>query len=427
MSEIEADDMDEIGAVESMDKLNSLRITSLDDDDIHDDEELQDDHDTDDDDDEESNESVVLGFVAKPKNSWSLLPQLFPSKAGGVPAWLDPVNLPSGRSCVCDICGEPLQFLLQIYAPIVEKDSTFHRTLFAFMCPSMTCLLRDQHEQWKRKSDKSSRSVKVFRGQLPRSNPFYSSEPPKHDGSDKACESGGLARCNWCGTWKGDKVCGKCRTVRYCSEKHQAIHWRTGHKTDCQRMCVSSQLSSSRLTNSHSETDIEKVSSKHLWPEFEIMHEYESEFDIEISHDNSYANAMVCKDRMDDSMKSLLANFEGDDDRKSWASFQGRLSKAPEQVLRYCRDVGSKPLWPMPSGLPSKEDIPKCSYCSGPMCYEFQILPQLLYYFGVKNDVDSLDWATIVVYTCEASCESSIAYKEEFAWVQLSVPSAVHQ
>lgn len=78
--------MDEIGAVESMDKLTSLRITSLDDDDIHDDEELQDDFDTDDDDeDEESNESVVLGFVAKPKNSWSLLPQLFPSKAGGVP------------------------------------------------------------------------------------------------------------------------------------------------------------------------------------------------------------------------------------------------------------------------------------------------------------------------------------------------------
>jgi hypothetical protein len=29
-------------------------------------------------------------------------------------AWLDPVNLPSGRSCVCDICEEPLQFLLQV-------------------------------------------------------------------------------------------------------------------------------------------------------------------------------------------------------------------------------------------------------------------------------------------------------------------------
>lgn len=48
-----------------------------------------------------------------------------------------------------------------------------------------------------------------------------------------------------------------------------------------------------------------------------------------------------------------------------------------------------------------------------------QIMPQLLYYFGVKNDPDSLDWATIVVYTCLESCETSMGYKEEFAWVQL--------
>ena len=48
-----------------------------------------------------------------------------------------------------------------------------------------------------------------------------------------------------------------------------------------------------------------------------------------------------------------------------------------------------------------------------------QILPQLLYYFGVKDDVDSLDWSTIAVYTCEASCEASLSYKEEFAWIQV--------
>jgi len=53
-----------------------------------------------------------------------------------------------------------------------------------------------------------------------------------------------------------------------------------------------------------------------------------------------------------------------------------------------------------------------------------QILPQLLYYFGVKNDADSLDWATIVVYTCKSSCEASMAYKEEFPWVQLYPTSA---
>ena len=52
-------------------------------------------------------------------------------------------------------------------------------------------------------------------------------------------------------------------------------------------------------------------------------------------------------------------------------------------------------------------------------------MPQLLYYFNVNDDGDSLDWATIVAYTCEASCEEGVAYKEEYAWVQLSSPSAI--
>lgn len=47
--------------------------------------------------------------------------------------------------------------IVKVYAPLTEKDSTFHRTLFIFMCTSMSCLLKDQHEQWKRNQDKSSR------------------------------------------------------------------------------------------------------------------------------------------------------------------------------------------------------------------------------------------------------------------------------
>jgi hypothetical protein len=29
--------------------------------------------------------------------------------------------------------------------------------------------------------------------------------------------------CSWCGTWKGDKLCGSCKTTRYCSVKHQVL------------------------------------------------------------------------------------------------------------------------------------------------------------------------------------------------------------
>ncbi|KAE8722319.1 Zinc finger (MYND type) family protein [Hibiscus syriacus] len=395
--------MDIDGKGDSMDELKGLRFTPLDDD--EDDEDIAVDEDDNDDDEDDDDEAVILGFVEKPEHSWSLLRQQFPSKAGGVPSWLDPDNLPSGISCVCDICGEPLQFLLQVYAPLVEKDSTFHRTLFVFMCLSMKCLLRDQHEQWKRHPDKQSRSVKVFRCQLPRTNPYYSSKPPEVNASDKPLTPG-APLCNWCGTWKGDKFCSSCKVARYCSQKHQVMHWRSGHKLECQQPSLSPQSP-------------EPIASKSLWPEYEIKNEHESEYDTEMSGDEGHTNnSLITRNRVDGATKSLMDYFEGDGDKKSWASFQERIAKAPEQVLRYCRSAGSKPLWPILGGHPSKADIPLCSYCGGRLCFEFQILPQLLYFFGVKNDADSLDWATIAVYTCEASCEG-VGYEQEFAWVQL--------
>ncbi|KAK7283693.1 hypothetical protein RIF29_13398 [Crotalaria pallida] len=382
---------------------------------IDNDEQEDDDFDDYDDDDEEE-DPATLGFVEKPKNQWSLLRQYFPSKAGGVPAWLDPLNIPSGRSSLCDICGDPLQFVLQVYAH-TEKESTFHRMLFVFMCPSMTCLLRDQHEQWKRQPEKPSRSVKVFRCQLPRINPFYSSESPKYDGSHRPTSSG-AALCNFCGTWKGDKLCSSCRQVRYCSEKHQALSWRLGHKIACQQMKISSPGCGS--TSLVSQKDhCHTVGSNNAWPEYEIIIEDESEYNTEISEDNTLTNSLISRSRADVTMNSLMDSFQGDDDRRSWAYFEERIAKAPKQVLRYYRNTSARPIWPVSSGRPSEADIPKCSYCGGPLCCEFQILPQLLYYFGVDNEANSLDWASIVVYTCEASCDAGLAYKEEYAWVQL--------
>ncbi|XP_009766240.1 uncharacterized protein [Nicotiana sylvestris] len=415
---------EEINATKSM---RSLQITLRDEEDEIDDSGEVNSYDDDDDDVEEEDEEkepVGLGVLEKPENSWSLRRELFPSKAGGTPAWLDPVNLPTGRSCLCDFCAEPLQFMLQVYAPLTEKDSTFHRTLFLFMCTSMACLLKDQHEQWKRNQVKPSRSVKVFCCQLPRNNSFYSSEPPRNNGKDKPSRAGAVL-CGWCGTWKGDKVCGGCRRAHYCSEKHQAVHWKSGHKRRCLPLEASESSNNwtvGEMQEVHGDFNPQSVASNSLWPEYEIA--ITDECEDKISDDNGELNSLISSSRVDESIESLIDSFEGEDDKKSWASFQERISRTPEQVLRYYRDAGAKPLWPMSSGQPSKAEIPKCSYCGGRRVFEFQVLPQVLYYFGVENDVNSLDWATIAVYTCEASCDGSMAYKEEFVWVQIASQSS---
>lgn len=67
----------------------TLRITSLDDDEDESPVENNTNQITqlseDDEEDDDDEMLVTLGFVEKPKNDWSLLPHLFPSKAGGFP------------------------------------------------------------------------------------------------------------------------------------------------------------------------------------------------------------------------------------------------------------------------------------------------------------------------------------------------------
>ncbi|XP_078445258.1 zinc finger (MYND type) family protein / programmed cell death 2 C-terminal domain-containing protein isoform X2 [Wolffia australiana] len=360
-----------------------------------------------------------LDFSKNPRIPSSFSVTSSPAK----PAWLDPLNLPSEKSRVCGFCGEPLQFLLQVYAPLSDKEIAFHRTLYVFLCPSMACLLRDQHEQWKRRVDNPSRSVRVFRCQLPLSNPFYPGEPPLRDGSAKP-SGHGAALCSWCGTWKGEKLCSSCRRARYCSEKHQILHWRSGHKVEC-RQFISLQSDDFILNRLNEKMAEErKFASSMLWPEYEITIDDEYVPDDETSGPNGSHLSLVTKSEdSNDVFQSLFNKFEMDSDKRAWASFQERMVHNPAQVLRYLRDTRAKPLWPLPSGRPSESDIPKCCYCGGSLCYEFQILPQLLYYFNVKNETGSLDWATIAVYSCSDSCEAGNGYKEEFAWVQLQTGS----
>ena len=119
--------------------------------------------------DSEVDLQVALGFAVKPETPHQLLRNHFPSKLGGLPAWLDPVNLPDPSQLVCPESGLRLHFLLQVYAAVNDEPHAFHRALYLFVSPQGSLLERPG-------------AVRALRCQLPRDNAFYAREPPEpHD------------------------------------------------------------------------------------------------------------------------------------------------------------------------------------------------------------------------------------------------------
>jgi hypothetical protein len=70
---------------DSTEKLKGVQISSLDEEDEVEEVVEEEEEEEEGDDSEEEEEPVTIGFLEKTKNCWSLLRQVFPSKAGGVP------------------------------------------------------------------------------------------------------------------------------------------------------------------------------------------------------------------------------------------------------------------------------------------------------------------------------------------------------
>lgn len=333
--------------------------------------------------------SVDLGFL-EPCKEWLLANKFFRSKVGGKPAWLELKNLPAAKDLLCGVCGEPCVFLCQVYAPLEEKESCFHRMVYLFVCAKASCY---EHNQ--------SKNILAFRSQLPRSNDFYGFDP-----SDETKKSDPIPSpvplCAVCGC-RGSQQCSRCKKVNYCGVIHQRIDWKNGHKTSC-----------------GSEERPPSGNSPILFPQFEIVTEPE-----EIDAEPKLSAAEVERKQMEEYERlvsegktgelselpeSELDNYSGQIEDKHFDKFKKRIEADPDQILRY--DRKGDPLWLSPV-VP--ESIPACDQCGGSRKFEFQIMPQLLN--SLKNE--NIDWGTLAVYTCEQSCDpADCGYAREFVYKQ---------
>ena len=63
-------------------------------------------------------------------------------------------------------------------------------------------------------------------------------------------------------------------------------------------------------------------------------------------------------------------------------------------------------------------DVALSSICITSRVVPVQVMPQLLNYLNLDSTGDSIDWATLVIYTCSADCDLGGQYGKEFLWKQ---------
>ncbi|NWW05922.1 PDD2L protein, partial [Oreocharis arfaki] len=106
---------------------------------------------------------------------------------------------------------------------------------------------------------------------------------------------------------------------------------------------------------------------------------------------------------------------------KSWdhtfRNFMKRISVCPEQILRY--SWGGQPLFITCPPANLDQGIPACINCGSSRVFEFQLMPMLVSMLQSDSDL-SVEFGTVIVYTCERSCwpTNQQTPLEEFIFVQ---------
>lgn len=110
---------------------------------------------------------------------------------------------------------------------------------------------------------------------------------------------------------------------------------------------------------------------------------------------------------------------------KLYIRFLTRVELAKDQVVRYSRWHDANVLWVHSTDTLASTSVPACPHCGSSRKFEFQVLPQLLFYLHVDDQSSlsdiasrSCDWGTLAVYTCARSCALDGQHAEEFLHYQ---------
>eukprot|EP00126_Sphaerothecum_destruens_P002387 Sdes_comp15827_c0_seq1m4904 len=322
---------------------------------------------------------VDLGFLSVAENSKYLQSEYFPSKVGGIPAWLNPLTAPCHSDICCQICRQSMVFLLQIYAPL-SMEQCFHRSVFVFCCANGKCHFEND----------AAKIFKVFRNQLPAINQFY--KTPENQDSDTSSGS----------QQEDSGLVGRFSALDLSWKYFQEYEIITETEPSIQHQLP--ENGSSEHIEEDASTDEEEDSSTRQ----QVRLSQFQKIVTELRQKQREAGENFDEENWDDSCFEQSHQNSIDE---TFKQFQHRISAEPEQICRYER--GGQPLW-VSDQIDQKLNSLCCKSCGGKVVFEFQILPQLLYFLRVErlqestdsyeNIRHSIDWGTLAIYTCANSC-----------------------
>ncbi|KAM9607287.1 programmed cell death protein 2-like [Trichechus inunguis] len=326
------------------------------------------------------------------------------SKLGGVPDALPAVATPRP---VCGRCGQLLALAVQVYCPL--EGSPFHRLLHVFACARPNC---DSGGSWK-----------VFRSQCLQIREKEAPDAQKQEDS--------LAAQDWCegaDDWGSDseEVPPPRVTLDFGNDANSAKH------IDWSAQLQDLSLQDAVLDAAHPTPPGEELSLPEV-PQFlpyyiSVVDEDDYRDFVNLDHAHGLLREYQQREGID--MERLLSqslSSDGGDEKyektiiksgdKMFYKFMKRIAACQEQILRYSWD--GEPLF-LSCLAPEVIELPACSHCGGRRIFEFQLMPALVSMLRSADLGLSVEFGTILIYTCEKSCwpQNHHTPVEEFCIVQ---------
>ncbi|XP_030048601.1 programmed cell death protein 2-like [Microcaecilia unicolor] len=354
-----------------------------------------------------SKPSVLLGLKDLPIGNGSAF-SWDTSKIGHLPDVFPSVTMiyPS-----CGICNSALVHVVQIYCPL--EGSPFHRVINVFACGRKQC--------WGK-----SESWKVLRSQ-------YLEVHGKEVQTCLSKQEAKLKTTDWyeeADDWGKDEdeltgsMCGHLPDLN-----------RTNSSNVCVDMECTAQfqgLALDETLGSHKpiEGRLIMTSPVPLLQPYYISVIEEEEYTDCTDADHAQKLLKEYQQREGINLEEMMSESfagKGEDERyekcvgnrdQVFHKFMKRISSCSQQILRY--SWNGQPLFITSSPLSNNKLVPACSSCESRRIFEFQLMPALVSIIkGVDTDV-SVEFGTVLVYTCQKSCWASDQQcpLEEFAFVQ---------